>query len=82
MKVFVGIKAKTSIYVKDNNNEDKKAKSCAILRKRKFQDCKNCLEAAQNENKTNLLEQNKINLNSFKEDQKEFIKNNKLILKT
>ena len=30
MKVFVGIKAKTSSYVKGNNNEDKKAKSCAI----------------------------------------------------
>ena len=39
------------------------------------------LEAAQIENKINHLEKNEIVLNSSKEDKKEFVKNNKLILK-
>ena len=47
-----------------------------------FQDYENCLEAAQVENKTNHLEKNQIDVDSLKEDLKEFIKNNKLILKT
>ena len=55
---------------------------CVIKRKLKFQDCKNYLEAAQIENKINHLEKNKTDVDSLKEDQKEFIKNNKLILKT
>ena len=39
------------------------------------------LQAAQIENKINHLEKNEIVLNSSKEDKKEFVKNNKLILK-
>ena len=39
------------------------------------------LEAAQIENKIKHLEKNEIVLNSSKEDKKEFVKNNKLILK-
>ena len=42
----------------------------------------NCLEAAQTENKINDLEKNKIVVDNLKEERKEFIKNNKLILKT
>ena len=53
----------------------------AIKRKLKFEDYKNCLGAAQIENKINHLEKNKIDVDSLKEVQKEFIKNNKLILK-
>ena len=59
MKKFVGLRAKTHSYLKDNNNEDKKAKGtkkCAIKRILIFQDYKNCLEAAQIENKINHLE--------------------------
>ena len=59
MKEFVGLKAKTYSYLKDNSDEDKKAKSakkCLITRKVKFQDYKNCLEAAQIGNKINHLE--------------------------
>ena len=52
-----------------------------MKRKLKFHDYKNCLEASQIENKINHLEKNKIDVDSA-EDQKEFIKNNKLILKT
>ena len=55
---------------------------CVIKRKIKFQDYKNCLEAAQIKNKLNHLAQNKIDVDSLKEDQKEFIRNNKLILRT
>ena len=54
--------------------------------KKIIQDYKSCLEAAQIENKINHLENNKIDVDSLKEDErrkiKEFIKNSKLILKT
>ena len=79
------IKSKTYSYLKDNSDEDKNAKGtkkCVIKRKLKFQDYKNCLEECQIENKTNPLEKHKIEKDSLKEDQKEFVKNNKLILKT
>ena len=59
----------------------KGTKKYVIKRKLKFQDYKNCLEAAQIENKINHLEKNKIDVDCLKEDQKEFIKNSKLILK-
>ena len=81
MKEFVGLRAKTCSYLKDNNDEDKKAKGtkkCVINRKLKFEDYKNCLEAAQIENKINHLEENNIDV----ESPNEFIKNNKLILIT
>ena len=54
-------------------------KKCVIKRKLKFQDYENCLVAGQIENKINHSEKNKI------DDYlsvKEFIKNNKVILKT
>ena len=50
MKEFVGLKAKTQSYLKDNNNKDKKAKDtkkCVIKIKLKCQDYKNCFEATQ-----------------------------------
>ena len=67
MKKFVGLRAKTYSYLKDNNDKDKKAKGtkkCVIKRKLTFQDYKNCLEAAQVENKIN---QNKIDVDSPEE---------------
>ena len=85
IKEFIGLSAKTCSYLKDNIDEDKKAKSTkisVIKRKLKFQDYKNCVEIAQIENKIYHLEQNKIDVESLKEDQKEFIKNKKIILKT
>ena len=48
----------------------KRHKKCVIKRKIKFQDYKNCLEATQIENKTNHLAQNKTDVDSLKEDQK------------
>ena len=71
---------KTYSCLKDNNDEDKKAnatKKFVIKRKLKFQDNKNCLEAAQIENKINYLEKNEIDANNLKE----FV-NKKVILKT
>ena len=85
MKEFVGLRAKTYNYLKDNNDEDKKAKGtekCVIKRDLKFQDYKNCLEAAQIEKKTISLRKKKIDLDNLKDGLKEFVKNNKLILKT
>ena len=58
MKKFVGLRAKTYIYLKDNNEEDKKAKDTkmyVIKRKLKFQDYQNCLKATQLERKINCL---------------------------
>ena len=64
----------------------KKQKEQKIVSKKqqlRFQDYKNCLEAAQIERKITYLEKiNKCDVDSLKEDQKEFAKNNKLILKT
>ena len=80
MKEFIELRAKIYSYLKDSNDDDKKAKGTKeyfIKRKLKFQDYKNCLEAAQIENKINHLEKNKIDLDS----PKEFIKK-KLILRT
>ena len=53
MKTFVGLRAKTYSYLKDNNDEDKKAKrtKCVKKRKLKFWDYKKCLKAALIENK-------------------------------
>ena len=71
-KSFLVLRTKTCSYLKNNNNEDKKAKGtkkCVIKRKRKFQDYKNCSEAAQIENK--IIQ---IDPDSLKEDQKELIK--------
>ena len=77
---FVPLRAKTYSYLIDGGSEDKKAKGtkkCVIKRKLKFENYKNCVEATQLENKINYLEKNKIDINSIKE----FIKNNKSILK-
>ena len=85
MKEFVGLRAKTYGSLKDNDDEGKKAKEtkkCVMKRKLKFKGYSNCLEAAQIKIKINHLEKNKIDADSLKEDHKEFIKNDKLILKT
>ena len=85
MKKFVGLKVKTYSYLMDDGSEDKKAKDtkkCDIRRKLKFKDYKNCLKVIQLENKMYKLEKNKVNSNSLRENHNEFVKNNRLILKT
>ena len=64
-------------YLKDINDEDKKAKDtkkCVIKRKLKFKDYKKYLKASQVENKVNYKEKNKSDIDSVKEDKKEFLK--------
>ena len=83
MKEFVGLRAKIYIYLKDNNDEDKKVKGtkkCDIKRKLKFQSYKKFSKTAQIENKINHLKPNKINVDSLRRS-KIIYKNNKLILK-
>ena len=49
MKEFVELRAKTYSYLKDNDDEYKRAKGtkkCVIKRTLKFQVYKNCLKAA------------------------------------
>ena len=53
MKELAVLTAKTFSYLTDNNNGDKNVKDtkkCAIKRKLKFKDYKNCLKATQLEN--------------------------------
>ena len=52
------------------------------IKKQKAQKCvPNCLEATQLPNKIHHLEKNKTGIDSLKKDQKNLIRNNKLILK-
>ena len=81
---FVGLRTKTYSYLIDDGREDKKAKDtkkCVIKRKLKFENYKSCLKATQLKNKINHLEKNKIDIDIINENHKEFIKNNKSILK-
>ena len=62
---------------------------CVIKKKKKkkkkkikFEDYWNCLEATELEIKINQLEKESVDTTSLKENHKEFIKNNKLILKS
>ena len=82
---FARLRAKTYSYLIDDGNDDKKQKEkkCVMKRKLVFEYCKNCLEATQLDDKINYLEKSKINVDSFfcyKRTDKEFIKNNILIL--
>ena len=86
MTKFVRLKVKTYSYLIDDCSEDKKAKEtkkkCVIKRKLNLKNYRNCLKATQLENKINHLEKkNEIDMDSLKKDHKEFIKNNRLILK-
>ena len=73
---LVGLRAKTYSYLIDDTSEDKKAKGtkkCVI----KCENCKNCLQETQLDNKIKYLENNKINTDSLKKNHKKFIRNNK-----
>ena len=59
MEEFVILRVKSYSYLIDDGSEDKKAKGtkkCVIKRKLKFEDYKNCLEAAQLKNKIKYLQ--------------------------
>ena len=59
--------------------KSKRHKNVCRKKKTKFEDYRNCLEAAQVVNEIHHLEKSKVNVDSSRKDQKEFIKN-KLIL--
>ena len=62
--------------------KEKDAKKCITRRKTKFEYYKHCSEATQLENKINQPEKNKFDMVSLRVNHKEFIENNKLILKS
>ena len=85
IKEFVGLRAKTYIYLIDDGSKDKKSKGTKkflIKRKLKFQHYKSGLETTQLENKIKYLNKDKIDVDSLKKIIKNSLKNNKLILKT
>ena len=56
--------------------KQKKQKKCVTKRELKLEDYKSCLEPAQTERNINYLTKKKIDVDSIKEDQKEFVKKN------
>ena len=57
-KEFIGLRAKTYSYLKENNDENKKVKGtkkCVIKRGLRIKDYNNCLRASQIENIINYL---------------------------
>ena len=63
MAEYAALRPKTNSYLRNNNNEIKKAKNtkkCVIKQKLKFEVYKQCLEANQTENKLNQLEKIKL----------------------
>ena len=73
MTKSVGLKAKTYSYLTDNGIEDEKAKAtkkCAMKRKLKFENYKNCLEVTYLEQKIYCREKNKISLDGLKKLQR------------
>ena len=67
MTKFIGLRAKTCIYLTDDGSEGKKAKdtkTCVMKKKKelKFENNKNYLEATQLENKINYPEENQIDV--------------------
>ena len=70
MAKFVGLRAKTCSYFRDNSSEHKKAKdtkNCVTERKLKFENYNNFLEATQLENKIDYIEKNRIDIDSKKQ---------------
>ena len=71
MKRFVGLRAKTYSCIKENNEENKKAKETknfAIKRNLQLRNYKKCLKASQIGSKIIYLEKKKIDVNCLKED--------------
>ena len=69
MKKFISLRPRTYAYLKDNDDENKKARStkrCAVKRKLKFQVCRKCLKASQIENIINYLEKKGTDADNLK----------------
>ena len=73
MVEFAALRPKTYSYLRDDNDENKKAKGakkCVVKQKLKFEDYNHCLEATQLENKINQLEKTKVAIDSLEENHK------------
>ena len=83
MAKFVGLRAKAYSYLIDHGSEEKskRHKKYVIKRKRKSENYKNCSETTELDNKKKYLEKT-MNIDSLKKNHKEFMRNNKSILKT
>ena len=88
MTQFAALRTKIYSYLIAYSDENDKAKRHKQLcqkkkkKKLKFEDCKHCLEATHLRNKTNHLEKNKLYVVSLQENHEEFIKSNRLMLKS
>ena len=65
---FIGLRAKSCSYLKDDNDEDKKSKGSkkCVKRKTKFENYKICLESIQLENEIKHLGKNQIDVDNIK----------------
>ena len=84
MTEFAALKPKIYSYFTDDYHENRNAKATkkgVKMRKHKYEYYKNSLEANQYEKEINYLEKIKLTIDSFRENHKEFIKINRLILK-
>ena len=60
---FVGLRTKTYSYlITTATKKNQKAQKSVIKRKLKFENCKNCLEATEIQNKINYLEKKNMKL--------------------
>ena len=69
MTKFIWLRAKACSYLIDDSSEDKNGKytkKCAIKKKVKFENYKNCLETTQLDNKIDQQEKNKTGIDSLK----------------
>ena len=71
-------------YLIDDGDENKKAKDtkCVIKQNFKFKVYKNCLEAKKHDNEINFLGKYDTEVDNLRENHKEFVKSNKIILRS
>ena len=72
MKKFIALRAKTYVYLKDNNDEGKKTKftKICVIKRFKFKYYKSCLKTSWIANIINSLEREEIDLDCLKQDKK------------
>ena len=84
IKTFSAFRPETQHLTDDNdkNKKVKKHKKCVRKRKLKLKIKKNCLDANQFEKERNYLEKNKVPVDILRQNHEEFIRNNRLTLKS
>ena len=82
MTGFYALRPKAYSCLTNDNDENKKQKSikkCIIKQKPNFEYYEHVLQTTQLENEVKYQEKNKLDMNSLRENHKEFIKNKKII---